>query len=115
MMRPVVFHTDGCVSSNQAMNSETAKMEWKYWSTGRRQGLGDAMPYLGIAALSIAAALLLCLSNDANAAPVGAFRPAVEVCGVASELLIKTQTQGIDRRGDRRTDRHDRRNNWRRY
>jgi hypothetical protein len=72
------------------------------------------MPYLRLAGLCIAAALALGLGSGAKAAPLSAFRPAVEASGDASGLVIKTQTHGMDRRSDRRTDRQDRRNDRRR-
>lgn len=72
------------------------------------------MPYLRLAGLSIAAALALGAGSGAQAAPLSAFRPTVEASAGASELVVKTQTHGMDRRGDRRTDRQDRRNDRRR-
>jgi hypothetical protein len=72
------------------------------------------MPYLRLAGLSIAVALVLGLGSGAKAAPLSNSHPAIEATGVASDLVIRTATAGMDRRGDRRTDRHDRRNDRRR-
>jgi len=72
------------------------------------------MPYLRLAGLSVAAALVLGLGSGPQAAPLSNSHSAIEAAGAASDLVIKTGTVGMDRRGDRRTDRHDRRNDRRR-
>jgi hypothetical protein len=72
------------------------------------------MPYLRLAGLSIAAALVLGLGSGAKAAPLSNSHSAIQATGVSSNLVIRTETAGADRRGDRRTDRNDRRNDRRR-
>ena len=67
------------------------------------------MSYVKIAGPSIAAALALGLASGAKATPLSYSRPVVEASGVADRLVIETQTLGMERRHDRRMNRHERR------